>query len=682
MTITYGFFNSINQDRKYNAAQIGRYLQYIVGSGVFPYVSTSLQVLANDGMTVEVQAGRAMLDHHYLDNDAPITLTLTAGGAQDRVDAIIMYVDMTERACGITIKEGTPAASPAPPAMTRTDVRKEYMLAKVRVPKLSSSITQSNITDTRPDSTVCGWVAGLINQVDTSTLFLQWQTAYEEEYARTQEYLAAQRAAWQAFFDSVTHDNVLPAPALDEIGYVVTVNETGTGYVLMPAVTTDDTLTQTGKAADAAAVGKALTVPNLLDNSNFALPVNQNGKTSYTGIGYGIEKWFSSSGYCAVTLNDGYVNIKSTNGSSAAYLLQFVELGKIKSGKKYTAVCKLKDGSFHAVTAAVSTAMTEAVKYIYVGGVQLGTIRLKYDAGQAQYAVLFSTTTTTGIDVEHVALYEGEYTEENMPVYRPRGYSIEAAICGGAGLNFKVVGGTTQPSNPSENTIWVNTSATITSWIFSATEPANPTEGMVWITIGTSSTVAFNALKKNGIQVYPIAVKQYVSGKCVDKTAKSYQGGKWVDWIPSGALYWDGIDRTNFTGGWESLAVNIIDAVNSQNALSVENYNGYVKIYQANGGARGLYVTKNKIRINGYSSLKLSGEIYSLNGNPIVVALMTDKTKNGVIASYSFAQHGTTKTFDDESIITLPSSGGEYYVGIGIASSDGKYVLIKNLYLD
>ena len=80
--------------------------------------------------------------------------------------------------------------------------------------------------------------------------------------------------------------------------------------------------------------------------------------------------------------------------------------------------------------------------------------------------------------------------------------------CGSGGLNFKVVGGTSQPTNPKENTIWVNTSTTITGYVFSAAEPAAPEEGMVWITTGTSSTVEFNALKKNGIQVYPISAKQ------------------------------------------------------------------------------------------------------------------------------------------------------------------------------
>lgn len=101
---------------------------------------------------------------------------------------------------------------------------------------------------------------------------------------------------------------------------------------------------------------------------------------------------------------------------------------------------------------------------------------------------------------------------------------------GGTALNFRVVGETTAPSNPKENTIWVNTSTPITSWVFSATQPT-VASGKVWISIGTSSTVEFNALKNNGIQVYPISAKQYVSGAWVDKTAKSYQNGDWVDWI-------------------------------------------------------------------------------------------------------------------------------------------------------
>lgn len=102
---------------------------------------------------------------------------------------------------------------------------------------------------------------------------------------------------------------------------------------------------------------------------------------------------------------------------------------------------------------------------------------------------------------------------------------------GGGGLNFQVIGGTTAPNNPKENTIWVNTSTTITDWVFSATQPTGA-NGMVWITVGVSSPTEFNALKKNNITVYPMSAKQYADGAWVDKTAKSYQNGAWVEWAP------------------------------------------------------------------------------------------------------------------------------------------------------
>lgn len=99
---------------------------------------------------------------------------------------------------------------------------------------------------------------------------------------------------------------------------------------------------------------------------------------------------------------------------------------------------------------------------------------------------------------------------------------------GGGGLNFKVIPNP-KPSTAKENTIWVNTDTPITSWIFSAEEPSAAEAGMVWISVGTSSSVEFNALKKNGIQVYPGYAKQFNGGTWANKDAKIYQGGAWVE---------------------------------------------------------------------------------------------------------------------------------------------------------
>lgn len=236
---------------------------------------------------------------------------------------------------------------------------------------------------------------------------------------------------------------------------------------------------------------------------------------------------------------------------------------------------------------------------------------------------------------------------------------------GGTSLNFKVVGGTSAPSNPKENTIWVNTSNKITAWAFSADEPnmtknivkktyansyvsaysialyidaelvPNTTytlsfdgaagnvyyvneniaarrnvtvengrasvtfttistlsksdgtqfssskgmwvilknaqdqtsahifnnvqvekgsshdgnyvpyggiEGGVWFPTATSRSTEFNALKKNGIQVYPLSAKQYVGGSWVSKGVKIYQCGSWNNFssiiVPNINIVW------------------------------------------------------------------------------------------------------------------------------------------------
>lgn len=106
---------------------------------------------------------------------------------------------------------------------------------------------------------------------------------------------------------------------------------------------------------------------------------------------------------------------------------------------------------------------------------------------------------------------------------------------GGTALNFAVKAYATEAellaATPKENTIGIITTAPITSWIFSTTEPEAYAEGMVWVITGTARQNEFNALKKNGIHVYPVSAKQYVSGAWVDVIAKRWQGEVWVDFI-------------------------------------------------------------------------------------------------------------------------------------------------------
>ena len=153
---------------------------------------------------------------------------------------------------------------------------------------------------------------------------------------------------------------------------------------------------------------------------------------------------------------------------------------------------------------------------------------------------------------------------------------------GGAGLNFKVIGNP-KPETAKENTIWIDADE-INGWAFSATEPEITTPGMVWISIGTSSSVAFNALKKHSAMIYPISAKQYVGGAWVKKTAQSYQNGAWVEWIPAGALYYYGDQCVDVSGGWIAKGIMSDDSHTGKVVPSVTFNSDHMEINVPNGG--------------------------------------------------------------------------------------------------
>ena len=234
---------------------------------------------------------------------------------------------------------------------------------------------------------------------------------------------------------------------------------------------------------------------------------------------------------------------------------------------------------------------------------------------------------------------------------------------GASALNFSVVGGTSQPGNPKENTIWVNTNTAITSWAFSATEPEIPTEGMVWFATGTSSTVEFNALKKNGIQVYPISAKQYISGAWTNVDAFLYTGSEWVRfsfaivWIYDNGVtpfLWNGrgtdtdsalvmpVEYHNFNGGYRSAGWKF-----STEAITIPSGASVMKMtYRTSGGFSSL-----KTRVFGFRTSAYSG-----GGNNDY------EGGTGKFAAYVSMSAGTDVTVSVP--ITQAMEGNSYYVAV------------------
>ena len=103
MSVTYGFYNSVNGDRKYNSIQMSRMFDGIISDGIFETVGDKLMVSAGSGMTVNVGTGRAWFNHTWTWNDSLLPIKIADSElVLNRIDTIVIDVDVIAVGTGVT----------------------------------------------------------------------------------------------------------------------------------------------------------------------------------------------------------------------------------------------------------------------------------------------------------------------------------------------------------------------------------------------------------------------------------------------------------------------------------------------------------------------------------------------------------------------------------------------------
>lgn len=234
--VNCGFFDAIDHDRTYSADDMNKPYSRVVSDGVFATKagtpSTDLQVVsADNGMEITVREGQAIVASKWFESPTAVSITVPANTEiNPRIDSVIIQVD--KRASGrmgsIVYRTGTPGATPVPPEINTIPNVIEYRVANIRVVSNVTIISDYDITDTR-GSEECPWITGLIQQVDTSELFRQWQAAYQKYFDSATEdfedYVETQRAAWEAFIESLTQELDV---SMNIISFTSEYNATGT----------------------------------------------------------------------------------------------------------------------------------------------------------------------------------------------------------------------------------------------------------------------------------------------------------------------------------------------------------------------------------------------------------------------------------------------------------------------
>ena len=197
MAVTYGFYNSLNKDRMYNAEQMSSIFNGIITDGVFSTIGDALMTVAGSGMQVVVKPGKAWFNGTWTLNDAQLPLDIpTADVSLTRIDAVILEVDSgtAVRANSIKVLKGTPSANPTKPTMASSETLHQYALAYITIAAGVTSITAANI-EVNVGKTSCPFITSVLQQTDITDLFNQWEAEFDAWFSNVQSQLSGDIAA-------------------------------------------------------------------------------------------------------------------------------------------------------------------------------------------------------------------------------------------------------------------------------------------------------------------------------------------------------------------------------------------------------------------------------------------------------------------------------------------------------
>lgn len=223
--LTYGFYNSKDHDRTYDAIQMSSIFDGIVRDGIFMSIGDCFRVKQDSGMTVLVSPGRAWFNHTWTLNDASLPITIPQSEViLNRIDAIVIEInaELAVRANSIKVIKGTPATNPVRPTLTNTRLVHQYPLCYISVSQRVTEIRQADITNMIGTSQT-PFVTGILDTINIDMLVAQWEDQWKRFYEnqtddmeKTNEYwkqqwenwYSIQKNNWIAFYEAYEKEMV------------------------------------------------------------------------------------------------------------------------------------------------------------------------------------------------------------------------------------------------------------------------------------------------------------------------------------------------------------------------------------------------------------------------------------------------------------------------------------------
>ena len=147
----YGFFNGSNN---YGQEELARYFSNIYENGVNVTDSDmGMKVTRYSGTDLKAAIGFSIVNGYYLYQDVIKSITVTKDATYNRIDRVVVRLDVLNMKVSIELKQGTASSKPTAPTLTRNSSIYELSLAQIYVSSASGITT---VTDERYNTSYCG----------------------------------------------------------------------------------------------------------------------------------------------------------------------------------------------------------------------------------------------------------------------------------------------------------------------------------------------------------------------------------------------------------------------------------------------------------------------------------------------------------------------------------------------
>lgn len=168
----YVFFNGQNN---YGQEELARYFSNIYENGINVTSSDmGMKVTRYSSTSLRIATGFAIINGYYLYQDVTKSITVTKDSTYNRIDRVVVRLDVSNMTVSIELKQGTASSKPTAPSLMRTTSIYEISLAQIYVDS-SNGIT--SVTDERYDSNLCGAI-----RPKNLTEFNAMMTGFKEKF--------------------------------------------------------------------------------------------------------------------------------------------------------------------------------------------------------------------------------------------------------------------------------------------------------------------------------------------------------------------------------------------------------------------------------------------------------------------------------------------------------------------